>query len=293
VLAAPPAERLAAARHAMERHPADHVLAGRAAEALLHQGDRRALDVIARALARSSQHAGLRRLAGRILSRTDHPAQAAVEFAAASNLVVNARPIVDDVLVVFRTPEAIAAALSTEPRQAWHITAHLHERKRDDAALVYATTVAERHPHSVDAQANLADIALKIKASEVAAEAAAAAYRLLPTARHASLLGQALLQLGEHERGIASVTAALERPTADGPIERVRLLTVLTELQAAHGELARAKTTLERARELARDDRGWQVFIHERMARLEDALGNPQQAAWERGEAARLSRDLQ
>lgn len=293
VLAAPPAERLAAARHAMERHPADHVLAGRAAEALLHRGDRRALDVIARALARSSQHAGLRRLAGRILSRTDHPEQAAVEFAAASNLVVNARPIVDDVLVVFRTPEAIASALSTEPRQAWHITARLHERKRDDAALAYAVRVAELHPHSPVAQANLADIALTAGKPEIAAAAADAAYRALPLARHAAYLGRALLALGEYDRGIARLHAALERPTPDGPAERINLTAVLVELHAARGDLASAKATLERARDLARDDLRWLVRIHERMARLEDALGNPQQAAWERGEAARLSRDLQ
>lgn len=293
VLDAAPAERLAVARAAFARHPADHVLAARAAEALLARRDGRAVKVIARALAMRSEHPGLHRLAGRILAATDRADQAAAEFAAASRLARDVRPVVADVLAVFREPARIAEALAAEPGQAAQIALVLRQRNRPDAALAYAVRTAYLNPKDARAQAVLADCALIAGDHATAAAAAAIAWSRAPTARNATLVGEAMLGTGEAARAIPILTGALGRTTRESAFERVRLYGALADLHLAAGDAAGAKPVLERAGEIAGTDPGLRVLVHMRLARVEDALGNTNQAAWERREAARLSAEQQ
>ena len=293
VLETPPAERLAVARAAFARHPADHVLAARAAEALLARRDARAVKVIARAMAMRSEHPGLHRLAGRILAATGRADQAATEFATASRLARDVRPVVADVLTVYREPAQIAEALAADPRQAAQIALVLRQRNRPDAALAYAARTAYLNARDARAQAVLAEHALAAGEHATAAAAAEIAWARNPTARNATLVGEAMLGTGQAARGIPILTGALARTVTESAFERVRLYGTLADLHLAAGDAAGAKPVLERAGEIAGNDPGLRVLVHLRLAKVEDALGNTNQAAWERGEVDRLSREQQ
>jgi O-antigen ligase/tetratricopeptide (TPR) repeat protein len=283
---AAPADRLDAARAAQRRHPADYLLAGHAAEALYARGDARAIRVVARGIARHPNHAGLHHLAARILTRTQRPDQAAVEFAAAARWAEDVEPIVADVLAVFDTPEAVARALPTEPRQAWRIVAALGDR--EDARLAYTGRIAFLHPRDPEVQAMYARAALDAGSAASALDPARAAWTLAPTALHAALFGRVLAATGDLSSAIDHLTAAVDRTQAFPAGERLAVYFALADAHLAAGAPEGAKAILERAVTVAGSQSSLRVMVHLRMANVEERLGNRNQAEWERQQARAL-----
>jgi O-antigen ligase/tetratricopeptide (TPR) repeat protein len=284
-----PAERLSLARDGAHRHPADYVLAGRSAEALFGLGDTRAVKLVTRALALNPRHSGLHHLAGRMLARSQRPAQSAVEFAEAARWARDVGPIVADVLAVFDDPEAIARALPAEPKQMWRIVQALGDEKA--GALAYAQRVAESHGRDARVQALVAYTAIAAWRPDVAVPAARLAWEIEPIAKHGTILGRALNQAGDRAGAIAILHEAAEASARAPTGERVEVLFTLSELQAQTGQLEAAKATLERAAEVAMSNRELRIGIHTRLADIEDRLGNRNQAEWERQQARQLSAD--
>ncbi len=286
VTAAPSGARLALARAALERHPASALIAGRAAEALFDLRDPRAIKLMARSLTMNSNHAGLRRLAARMLVVSNRPEQAAGEFAAAIRLSRDVRPIVADVVLAFDDAEQIAAALPTEPGHAAAIIRSLGDRRA--AALAYAKRVAQVNASDPEMQALLAAAALEAGDGLGAVAPASAAWKMAPLARHAVVLGRARAMAGDPVSAISLVVRAAEQTASEPAVERLRLIGLLADLQLSIGDLAGAKAALERCRDIAVADRANLALIHRRLADVEDRLGNRNQAAWERQRAHEL-----
>jgi O-antigen ligase len=284
-----PRDQLDAARAAWARHPADAMLAGRTAQAAFALGDPRAVAIINRALARDPRHGGLYHLAARMLARSQRPEQSAAAFAQAIRWSIELGPIVADVVRVFDTPERVAAALPSEPRQLWRVLRAL--RAHPDHALAYARRVAADHPRDAAVQAQLADVALSRRDAALALAASRAAWGASPTARHATLLGRALTLSGDAAGALAHLTAAVEATSGASRDDRALLLFALAEAQVAGKDPAAAKATLERALAVAEGNRHLMQHGHLRLAAVEDLLGNRNQAEWERRRAAELALD--
>lgn len=290
IAAAPPAARVAEARAAMTRHPADYQVAGRAAEALLAARDDRgvpdprALKVLRRALAMHPLHPGLRHLAGRMLLLGSRPAQAADEYALAIRWTPDVRPLVAEVLRAFSTPALAARALPAEPPRAWQVFAALEGATAP--RLAYAQRVAERAPRDAGMQYLLSAAASDAGRPDLAVPAGREAYGRQPVARHATAYARALAAAGDLAGAVALLEEAAGRDAASPLGERCSLLFVLAGLQEERADPAAARTTLERALELAGDDRRLRRDAHERLAALEDRAGNRNQATWHRQRAA-------
>jgi ATP/maltotriose-dependent transcriptional regulator MalT len=63
---------------------------------------------------------------------------------------------------------------------------------------------------------------------------------------------------------------------------------VLVGVQTQNGDLAGAKASLERLRDLAGTDPTLLAAVHLALADVEDRLGNRNQAAWERARAREI-----
>jgi O-antigen ligase/tetratricopeptide (TPR) repeat protein len=286
VTKAPAGSRLAAARAALDRHPASFLIAGRAAEALFAKRDPRALKMVARALSMNSNHAGLRHLSARMLVVSSRPAQAAGEFAAAIRLSRDVRPILADVLAAYRDPQQIAAAMPTEKEHAAAIIRVLGDRR--EAALAYARRVAQVHPHDAEIQALFANAALEASDGATALAPAEVAWAKDRLANHAVLLARAYAMNGDRTRALELLAQAEGTTTSDPVVDRIRLLLYVADLHEAGNDFEKAKTALERSRDLAVAERTWLAPIHRRLAEVEDRLGNRNQAEWERRRAREL-----
>lgn len=287
VAVADPASRIAAARAAFARHPASYMLAGRAAEAMFAERDPRAIKLVARALTFHPHHGGVHHLAARMLARSQRPEQAAVEFAAAARWSRDPRPVVADVLVVFPDPAAAAQALPLDARRGARILGLL--AGSPDVALAYGELLAAAYPRDARVHATLARIALDSKRSRVAVGAARAAWEIASTAAHATLLGRALALHGDAAGAIAVMTDAAGDADAGSATERVQLLFALADVQSSQGDHAGAKQALERAAPLAQGHVRLRIAVHERLAAVEERLGNRNQAEWERTRARELA----
>ncbi len=281
-----PRQRLPQAQAAWARHPADALLAGRTAEALFALQDPRAVAVVNRALSRSPRHSGLHHLAARMLARSQRPAQSASSFAEAVRWATDIGPIVDDVRATFPAPADTAAALPADPRQMWRVLAALD--RTTAAALAYARRVAEAFPRDATVQAQLADVALAHRDGDTAHAAALVAWEVDPTARHATLLGRALAARGDLDGARALLQTAVDSTRAASREDRVLLLFALGDVQVALGDPAAAKQTIERASSAAKGHRHLTIHGHLRAAAIEELLGNPNQADWERKQAQAL-----
>lgn len=286
VVATAPADRLAEARAAMARHPSDFSLAGRAAEALFAARDPRAVRVVARALVMNPYHAGLHHLAARMLSASQNPEQATVEYAAALRWARDPAPIVEDVLRTFDDPAIAARALPSELALAPRIQLGL--KAHPAVALAHAQAVAAASPREPRAQAILASAAIAEKRADLALPAAEAAWGGQRTARHAALLGRALALSGDRPAGIRLMQEAIPVVTTSRAVERFELALTLSDVQLGGGDVEGARETLRAAEPVVIGNRAHQALWHERLATLEEKLGNAAQAEYHRGRAASL-----
>jgi O-antigen ligase len=282
-----PSAQLAAAQLAAERHPADYLLIGRAAQAFMELGDPRAVPVISRALYFNPAHAGLHRLAATMLLRAARPAQAQAELA----LAVQHAPypmlhdLVEEIVATFPGPADAARAFPLDPNLAEKLAGLVGAHK--EVAFEYTRRLALLNPHDYRAQLLHARAAIATGHGELALVAAHAAFEIQVTAASAITLATAQALGGDATGGIATLRAALASGVGQAPGERVDVLGNIADLEISSGALGPAAATLDELAPLI-TDHGGLIRLHLRRATLHDHLGEPNLAKWERSEAARV-----
>lgn len=264
-------------------HPADYLVMGQAAQALLDARDPRSLAVLTRALSLNPTHFGLHRLAAAMLMRLQRPEQAQGELALALRFApdIYYRDLIEQVVATFPDPQQGAQALPVDVGSAVELMPYLTVSHHDALALAYAERLALLSSNEPKAQLLCAKTALASKRSTLAARCAREAYRMQPDASAASVLGSALAIDGDVAGGIAILQDALNAGIATERADRVRLLTALVDLQLASDALAPAAKTLEELLPLV-TERGERIAVLNRRARLHDRLNEPSQAKWDR-----------
>ena len=282
------AAQLATARTAVERHPADYLLMGRAAQALMTLGDPRAVAVITRALQLNPKHAGLHRLAASMLARSQRPAQAQAEFALALQFAPGPlTPILTEVLATFPAPTEAAKALPLDPDVAPRVVAALLASGDHPINLAYTQRLAFLYPRDASAQLLAARVALAAKRGDLARPAATAAVALRRDAASVTALATAMASTGDATGAIATLRTALATGLVQATTERIDLLGTIADLEIAHGSLASAATTLDELAKLV-TERQQRIAIHLRRAALHERLGETNQATWQRDLARQL-----
>jgi O-antigen ligase len=287
----PPAEVLARAQAASERHPADYLLVGRVAQALMALGDPRAPAVLSRALYLNPFHAGLHRTAAQMLARSQRPQQARVEFALALSLSRDDEldPTIADIEATFPDPADAARALPDRSTRAPRIIDFLLTRHLDAVTFEYARRLTAATPDDPDVLLLAAGIATMTKHPDMASAWARGAHQLRPDARSAIALGQAMALAGDAPGAIAAMRAALSEGPTTPSSDRNRLLGAIADVEIDSGALADAASTLDELEHAVVDTAGM-VALHQQRARLDDRLRNPNQASWERDQAQKLRR---
>ncbi|MFN0247181.1 MAG: O-antigen ligase family protein [Kofleriaceae bacterium] len=96
-------------RESIERHPLDYFGYALAAQQLQREGDPRSVRVLNHALVLHPTHAGLHRMAGRLLFSVGRVDQAAIEYASALRGVIDPHLLLVEIAVRFGTKHAAAA----------------------------------------------------------------------------------------------------------------------------------------------------------------------------------------
>ena len=145
-LTADAAEHLDRASDAVERHPADYILMGRAAQALMDVRDPRAIAVISRALFLNPKHAGVHRVAATLLLRAGLRSQAQVELSLAIQFAPYAmlKTLVDEISATFPDPVEAARAFPAEPSTSVRIAMFIEPHK--ELAFEYARRLGSLNP---------------------------------------------------------------------------------------------------------------------------------------------------
>jgi tetratricopeptide (TPR) repeat protein len=271
------------------RHPSDYLSFGLASRVMLRRGDRRAVALINRALDLNFEHPGLHWLAAQMLSwTTDGHDQALVEYALALRTTRDARVVIADMLSHFPDAKVAARAFPSDPDLIERLCWHLAMLNRNDVALLYAQRVHKELPDNPDVAGLVADYALAIGDNALSLQAAQEAHSKSATARNSARLAKALSVLHRNDEAEKALNEAIIKVRVSGNRpDLVDLLTVLGDVQRLRGLLLPAKETLLSAENLA-PDRKRRADIHRTLAKVEDALGNPTVAAFERDMAERL-----
>lgn len=276
---------LAASLAVLERHPSDGLAAGHVAAALFAARDPRAPAVIGRALYLRPQHPGLHVLAAHMLAASQRRSQAAVEFGLAIAESSETGPLVDDLLATLPDAAIAARGLPDDPRQLWRLYGALQQRERLDVAYLYAERLALLQPRRYEPQLHLAWAATALARYQVGLTAARTAHALHPSVLTALALARAHQGLGQFAEGIAALAAS---PPGDTDAQRAEVAGTLAGLQLAVGDQAGARATLADAIDRLAGDRALEAQLRLSLAAVEDALGHPNQAAWERQRASEL-----
>ncbi len=143
--------RLADLHDALERHPLDYYGYALAAQVMLRERDPRAVSVLNHAMRLHPTHPGLHHMAARLLLRSKHYDQAAIEYAA----VVRHTPVLDALLreIVSQLPPAQAArAIPVDLPDVNGIVKLLVElTKSNEIATRWLTRVLEARPGDIRA----------------------------------------------------------------------------------------------------------------------------------------------
>ena len=291
-----PHELVERAENMTRRHPADYIAFGQAARVLVAKGDRRAVDVINRALDLNPQHPGLHWLAAQLLaSTTQGRDQALIEYGLALKNADAARAILADMLVRFPEVEKAARALpsvadvTANAALAPRITAELTVLQRNDVALAWAERLYKELPDRPEMAGLVADYALLTGKNDRALIAAQQAYEKDQSPMNASRSARALTALGRAAEAGKMLSDAIVRVRSRGTrIELVGLLTLMGTVQREEKKLTESRSTLTNALDLVGSDRKAAALIHRELARTEDALNNPTVAAVHRQQAEQL-----
>ncbi|HWO19089.1 MAG TPA: O-antigen ligase family protein [Kofleriaceae bacterium] len=152
---------LAALAGPLERHPLDYFLYGLAAEAMIQDGDPRAIRTLNHALVLHPTHAGLHRMAARLLYRGGHDAQATLEYAAAMRGVRSPEPLIAEALRAFKDPATAARAIPMDAQPLDVIVRALVSLERVDVATTWLAELLRQRPKDAHACELLYSLSLR------------------------------------------------------------------------------------------------------------------------------------
>jgi tetratricopeptide (TPR) repeat protein len=145
------------------------------------------------------------------------------------------------------------------------------------------------HPEDARLQLRTADVALSTGDLALAAASAEGAYALDRTPAAPILLARVASRAGDPERALGVLRAEIERPGhPPKQSDHTDLLVTLADVQTEQKAHDAARNTLRIALTVAEGQ--LLPLVHRRLGDLEELLGNPHQAAWERQRAAELER---
>ena len=265
---------------AIGRHPGDYLLVGLLAEHLYRQGDRRSVAYVNRALLLHPYQPDLHRLAARILLRAGRPAQARLEYRSAIRHASDPGELLREVVGVFSNADDVLACVpELNAVRALVLLTRFRPLGRPDLELALTRRAAKQHPRAVGILVRLADLERGAGDPAAAVAAARAARQLRRDTDTGALLARMLLNVGELEQA-RQVLREAQNGVADRE-SRIRLLRALAEVQAAAGEFAEAKDTLNEVLRLLPDGAPARGPVHRSLAAVERALGNKHRADWE------------
>ncbi len=182
----------------LERHPLDYFLYGLAAEAMIRDGDPRAIRTLNHALVLHPTHVGLHRIAARLLHRGGHDAQAALEYAAALRGTRAPQALLREVLAAFKDPATAARAIPTDFPQVDVIVRALVQLERIDVATIWLSQLLKLRPK--DAHACELLYALSLRGGDLAAAEATGRHcvEIAPSRQSRLALARVLFQKGAY-----------------------------------------------------------------------------------------------
>jgi O-antigen ligase len=274
------------AQRQMRRHPMDYVGYAEAARVHLRAGKpSEGTRLLNHALRLHPTHPDLHMWAAQALVLGGKPLQARLEYMRAIRGRRNPTALVKEVAAVYKSAEDAASALPTNDENGLRIAQVLIDLDRRDVALHYLSHLAEANPLDAKVHELLTKVASELKDDGVAEAAARRRAELSPTL--AARLAYATIlyhrgKLREAETALHGVERA-----GGGADDQVTARLLLCDVQRDLKDLPRARDCLRSLIDLPAVRARTRREIHRRLAKIEDALGNPRRADWERRQAER------
>ncbi|HWM88456.1 MAG TPA: O-antigen ligase family protein [Kofleriaceae bacterium] len=271
------------AREAMDRHPVDYLATAYVAAALFEAGDIEARRLLNHALILHPTHPELHRLAARMLLRSGRPGQALVEYHLAIRATRNPVDLIRELVRRFPAPDQAVKALPVDHPHPRRIARILVDEKRPDVALPYLKRVVHDNPKDLLTFKLLGEIAPGLKDHEAVELAARRLAELEPTQDNLLSLARILHVREKQADAEKAVKRALEKRGSAGVLLEANVL--LADIYIAAKNWTAARQHLTSLREQPDIYLQIRSELHRRMAIVEDGLGNPRQAEWERERA--------
>ena len=182
----------------LARHPLDYYLYGLAADAMIRDGDPRAIRTLNHALVLHPTHVGLHRMAAHLLYRGGHDPQATLEFAAAMRGTRTPQSLLREILFAFKDPALAARAIPTDALPLDVIVRALLQLERPDVATVWLTALLQQRPR--DAHACELLYSLSLRSGDLAAAEATGRHcvEIAPSRQSRLALARVLFQKGAY-----------------------------------------------------------------------------------------------
>jgi O-antigen ligase len=184
-------------RAMIEDHPLDYYNYAIGAELLLRARDPQAIALLNHALRLHPTHAGLHRLAGRILLATNHMQQAAIEYATALRYSSDPRELLLEIPRRF-SPEVVPAAIPTDYPNVDLVTRTLVDSGNARVAIAWMSRLVDADPTALANAERLYALAVAQHAWPEAEHAAHLRVERNPTPRNRLMLAELLARRGAH-----------------------------------------------------------------------------------------------
>jgi tetratricopeptide (TPR) repeat protein len=169
---------------------------------MIRGGDPRAIRTLNHALALHPTHVGLHRIAARLLHRSGHDAQAALEYAAALRGTRAPAALLREVLLAFEDPATAARAIPTDLQRIDVIVRALVQLERIDVATIWLSQLLKVRPR--DAHACELLYSLSMRGGDLAAAEATGRHcvEIAPSRQSRLALARVLFQKGAYAETI-------------------------------------------------------------------------------------------
>lgn len=276
---ATPRTTVQAAREALARHPVDYLSAMNVASVTRDPAER--ISLINHALQLHPTHSGLHRVVGAWLASTGRTNQAALEFRLALEGSADPQVLIPEVVAKLPKASDAAAAMPLSIDRWSRIAKALVDAKREDVALAYLVRLYEQpRPPPPELLKRLLALAEKLDDLAIAERVAKDLGKI--DASITIHLGVANMQF-RHNKFDATL-ATLDRidTTQITQSEQVDARLLRCDVYNAKSEWTRARECLSSL--LPEPSVTMQVRrkLHARLAKIEEALGNPERADFER-----------
>jgi hypothetical protein len=158
----------------IQRHPLDYFAFGQIAELRMDKPGPRTVAFLNHALELHPSHAGLHRIAARLLVATNRKAQAAVEYEYALRGTWRPHPLLTEIVTLLPDIKEAAAAIPLDYPAPEKVLTSLHELKRDDVGERWLVRILEAQTHDLRMLDALYDLATALGDVDTALRAAQA-----------------------------------------------------------------------------------------------------------------------